>query len=69
VWRLGLVAEDSTRHDVRRLCIEALPHEATVLSEMHALLVTHAKTHCRATPLCIGCPLADRCAYRKEHAA
>jgi endonuclease-3 related protein len=69
VRRLGLVSEKSTRHDVRQVCIEALPHEAAVLSEMHALLVTHAKAHCRATPFCIGCPLADRCAYWKEHAA
>lgn len=69
IRRLGLVADDDTRHDVRRLCTEALSHDAVVLSEMHALLVTHAKAHCRATPLCIGCPLADRCAYLKEHAA
>ncbi len=67
--RLGLVAEGSTRHDLRQLCIEALPDDANVLSEMHALLVTHAKAHCRVTPLCIGCPLTDRCAYGKEHAA
>lgn len=69
VRRLGLVAEDGTRHDVRHLCTEALPHDAAVLSEMHALLVTHAKAHCRATPHCMGCPLADRCEYWKEHAA
>lgn len=67
--RLGLMAEDGTRHDVRRLFTGALLHDADVMREMHALLVTHAKTHCRATPLCIGCPLADHCAYWKEHAA
>ncbi len=69
VRRLGLVAEGETRHDIRRLFTEALPSDADVMRAMHALLVTHAKTHCRATPLCIGCPLADRCDYRKEHAA
>ncbi len=69
VRRLGLVAEDGTRHDVRALFMAALPADAAVLREMHALLVTHAKAHCRASPLCIGCPLAPRCAYRKDHAA
>ena len=69
VRRLGLVSEGGTRHDVRALFTEALPPDAGVMREMHALLVTHAKAHCRAAPLCIGCPLASRCAYRKEHAA
>ncbi len=69
VRRLGLVAEGETRHDVRRLFTEALPHDAGIMRAMHALLVTHARTHCRATPLCIGCPVADRCDYWKEHAA
>jgi endonuclease III related protein len=69
VRRLGLVAEDGTRHDVRPLFVDALPPDAAVMREMHALLVTHAKAHCRAAPLCIGCPLAPRCAYRKDHAA
>ncbi|MGI8690630.1 MAG: endonuclease III domain-containing protein [Thermomicrobiales bacterium] len=69
VRRLGLAAEGETRHDIRYLFTEALPHDADSMRAMHALLVTHAKTHCRATPLCIGCPLADHCDYWKEHAA
>ncbi len=69
IRRLGPVAEDGTRHDIRRLFTAALPPDAAIMGEIHALLVTHAKTHCRATPLCVGCPLADRCAYWKEHAA
>jgi endonuclease III related protein len=71
VRRLGLVAEDGTRHDVRALFMSALPPDAAAMREMHALLVTHAKAHCRATPRCVGCPLAPRCdyRYRKEPAA
>ncbi|MHB8647927.1 MAG: endonuclease III domain-containing protein [Thermomicrobiales bacterium] len=69
VRRLGMIPEDGTRHVVHSLFVEALPPDAAVMREMHALLVTHAKTHCRAMPLCIGCPLADRCVYRKERAA
>jgi endonuclease-3 related protein len=49
--------------------VDALPPDDAVMREMHALLVTHAKAHCRAVPLCVGCPLAPRCAYRKDHAA
>jgi endonuclease-3 related protein len=69
VRRLGLVADDGTRRDVCALFTDILPPDAAVMREMHALLVTHAKAHCRAVPLCIGCPLAPRCAYRKDHAA
>lgn len=67
--RLGLVSENGTRHDVRARFADALPADADIMRAMHALLVTHARTHCRATPRCMGCPLAARCAYRKEHAA
>lgn len=67
--RVGLVPEDGTRHDVRRIFVAGLPPDTATLGEMHALLVTHAQVHCRATPLCPGCPLAARCAYWKEHAA
>jgi len=71
VRRLGLVAEEGTRHGVRALFTDALPPDAAAMREMHALLVTHAKAHCRAAPRCTGCPLAARCAYRyrKEPAA
>jgi endonuclease-3 related protein len=67
--RVGLVPEDGTRHDVRRIFVAALPPDAATMGEVHALLVTHAQEHCRATPRCTGCPLAARCAYWKEHAA
>lgn len=66
--RVGLIAESATRHDLRAVFIGALPPDADTMRAMHALLVTHAKTHCRATPRCSGCPLAARCAYWREHA-
>ncbi|MCA1723370.1 MAG: hypothetical protein LC748_03790, partial [Thermomicrobia bacterium] len=34
VRRLGLVTEDGTRHAVRRLFTEALPHEAATMRAM-----------------------------------
>ncbi len=36
----------------------ALPRDAAVYNEYHALLVRLAKAHCRPTPQCEGCPLA-----------
>lgn len=64
--RIGLIAESATRHDLRAVFIGALPPDADTMRAMHALLVTHAKTHCRVTPRCSGCPLAARCAYWRE---
>ena len=42
------------------LCASGLPAEAPVYQEFHALIVRHAKEHCRASPVCRGCPLAGR---------
>ncbi len=67
--RVGLIAENATRHDLRAVFIAALPPDADTMRAIHALLVTHAKTHCRPTPLCPGCPLAARCAYWRDHSA
>jgi endonuclease-3 related protein len=33
--------------------------------EFHALIVTHAKFHCRVRPRCGGCPLSLRCDSRE----
>lgn len=35
--------------------------DATLYNSLHALVVTHAKTHCRKTPICAGCPLEEMC--------
>jgi endonuclease-3 related protein len=40
---------------------------APTRKEFHALVVAHAKAHCRARPLCGGCPLALRCVSRVEN--
>ena len=44
---------------VRDLFQSALPPDADVYNEYHALLVTLAKRHCRSSAECEGCPLAD----------
>lgn len=40
----------------------ALPRDASLLQELHALIVAHAKHHCRKVPRCEGCPIRD-CPY------
>ncbi len=52
--RVRLYVEDNLRADYR------------VYNEFHALIVEHSKVHCRARPLCEGCPLLDMCGYRHQ---
>lgn len=49
--------------DIQRIFIDALPRRHQVFNEYHALIVEHAKQHCRAKPLCGGCPVLV-CRYR-----
>jgi endonuclease-3 related protein len=44
---------------VRQLFHAALPADAQMFNEYHALLVAVGKLHCRKTAQCDGCPLAD----------
>lgn len=41
-----------------------LPQSAQLYNDFHALIVIHAKTHCRKKPSCDGCPLGESCALR-----
>jgi len=56
--RYGLVRGDETYDRLQVLFHSSLPRSARLFNEYHALLVRLAKTHCRAVPLCSGCPLA-----------
>lgn len=38
-----------------------LEADVALFNEYHALLVVHAKAHCRTRPICAGCALADGC--------
>ncbi len=48
----------------REMVERALPEETSLFNEYHALLVAHGKTHCKAAPICEGCPLLDVCEQR-----
>jgi endonuclease-3 related protein len=49
--------------DIQKLFLDALPHTHQLFNEYHALIVEHAKQHCRSKPLCGGCPVLV-CRYR-----
>lgn len=45
----------------QRLFVEALPAEAAMFNEYHALIVAHGKAVCRKTPRCGECVLQEVC--------
>lgn len=56
--RHGWIDARASYDDVARAITRALPRDARLFNEFHALVVRLGKTHCRATPRCAGCPLA-----------
>lgn len=53
----------STYADYQSLFHDALPADAKLFNEYHALLVRHGKDVCRPMPLCDRCCLREICAY------
>ncbi len=60
-YRVGLCRENAGYGELRGMLNPSLPSDYRVFNEYHALLVEHAKRHCRANPLCEGCVLAEVC--------
>lgn len=50
----------------RKQVEEVVPGDLELFNEFHAVLVEHAKVHCKAVPLCEGCPLFDVCDQRMD---
>lgn len=65
--RLGWVGEKAGYDEMQTLVQEAMPREARQLGEYHALIVQHAKQHCRPRSLCAGCPVVF-CPVRRDKA-
>lgn len=54
-------------YDACREKIEnVIPKELTIYNEFHALLVQLGKRYCMKSPACIGCPINEKCSYRKK---
>jgi endonuclease-3 related protein len=64
LFRLGWLQGSELYAEVQRLFLERLPAESSLFNEYHALLVRHAKEHCRVRAVCAGCPLARTCPSR-----
>jgi endonuclease-3 related protein len=58
--RHGWIGYDATYHDIKEYFESALPADAQLYNEYHALLVRVGKAFCRrSAPNCGACPLAD----------
>ncbi len=63
--RLALLDHDSGYETLRHHFEDGLkkqPHRVALFNEYHALIVAHAKEHCRVRPQCRVCPLRRGCA-------
>ena len=62
--RLGLCRLEKGGNSYGKLqeyFMESVPQDPEIFNEYHALIVGHAKKHCRAKPECSGCPLKKLC--------
>ena len=60
-YRLELINGDEPHDELRHLMSLFLDQDADLFNEYHALLVHHARKHCRQEPQCKSCPLDDIC--------
>ena len=61
--RVGVNGGADSYVEYQRLFHHALPADARLFNEYHALLVRHGKDICRPTPKCEKCCLREVCAY------
>jgi len=68
LFRLGITErEDESYEEVKALFEREIPPErknVKLYNEFHALIVKHAKVHCRKKPRCGGCPLRSFCRFK-----
>jgi endonuclease-3 related protein len=57
--RHGWIDFDADYYQIKDFFESGLPLVVPLLNEYHALLVRVGKEHCRKTPRCEGCPLAE----------
>ena len=63
--RLGLCNLEDKYEDIQKLFMNSLPKDSSLFNEYHALIVKHAKEHCKKTPQCSNCPLTKFCKPKK----
>jgi endonuclease-3 related protein len=57
-------AVPNTYEGLRSKIEENLPPDIYLYNEFHALIVEHAKRHCKKTPACEACPVEAVCKKR-----
>lgn len=67
--RYGLASGRESYAELQHELQRALGAGAPAYNEYHALMVQHAKVHCRTTPRCASCPLTDSCALPRRAVA
>ncbi|MDQ6959927.1 MAG: endonuclease III domain-containing protein [Mariprofundaceae bacterium] len=65
--RLGHLPQDADYRHTQHYFHSRLPRSLPLFKEFHALIVEHAKRHCRVTPRCEDCPLRQHCLYAEQH--
>lgn len=65
--RLGILSEKDSYGEVQRHFMDALAPSQPLFQEYHALIVKHAKEHCRVKPDCNNCPLLHACPFGAQH--
>ncbi|BAQ35439.1 endonuclease III domain-containing protein [Dehalococcoides sp. THU3] len=61
--RLGLAEKEAGYDRLQGLFTSNLAADAALYNEYHALIVRHAKEHCRVKPVCKGCVLKAVCKF------
>ena len=66
VFRLGIFNYPPDYRAVKSVFEKKLSGGAPVFRQLHALIVMHAKKHCRKTPVCRGCPfrISQECFWK-----
>lgn len=62
--RLGLIDENAAYDEIQEFFMKTLPKNTELFKEYHALIVEHAKRHCKNKPICNNCPVIEFCKYR-----
>jgi len=64
--RLSLLPADVSYDETQSWFTTHLQTDTGLFNEYHALIVQHAKQHCRVKPACDHCPLSHICQYRQD---
>jgi len=67
--RLGLLAPGASYNEAQQQFHAQLPCQTSLFNQYHALIVEHAKRHCRVKPSCPACPVRTFCPTGNSNSA